>query len=193
MSAQTLRIPHWSADEDARLQRLVGPGSVALETLVPHLPGRSLAAIATRLRRLDLSHRVDLTGYYRSRYRRYRQDGTGGTRRWMRWSAQEDAQLRQAAESRITLDALQSRLGGRTSVAIVARLRALGLADRIEGTQPYFAAWAARAAKPKRKATTRRRPCLHCRQVFRSAGPQNRLCDPCREYAADISPFDIWP
>ena len=192
MSAQTLRTPHWSADEDARLHQLVGPGSATLESLVQDLPGRSPAAIATRLRRLDLSDRVDLSGYYRARYRRYR-EAADGARRWMRWSPQEDAQLRQAAESRMSLDALQDRLNGRTSAAIVARLRTLGLAKNIDGTQPYFAAWAARNAKPKRKAIPRRRPCLHCRQVFRSAGPQNRLCDPCREYAADISPFDIWP
>lgn len=193
MSAQTLNTPHWTAEEDGRLQRLAEVGQVALEAIVPELPGRSLAAIATRIRRLRLTHRIDLTGYHRTRYRRYSQKANE-SRRWMRWSPQEDALLRQAAEQRSSIEDLQGQLGGRTAVAIVARLRALGLADRISGTQPYFAAWAAtRGDRTARRRPTRRLRCLHCREHFRSAGPQNRLCDPCREYAADISPFDIWP
>jgi hypothetical protein len=193
MSAQTLSTPPWSPDEDARLRRLTASDAVALEQIAQAFSERTPAAIVIRLRRLGLSHAVDLTDYHRSRYRRYR-TAAATNRRWTRWSPQEDALLRQAAESRISFDELQRRLSERTAVAIVTRLRALGLADQIAGTQPYYAAWAAtRGDRPRRRPPTRRRPCLHCRQSFRSAGPQNRLCDPCREYAADISPFDIWP
>ena len=36
--------------------------------------------------------------------------------------------------------------------------------------------------------STRPRSCLCCGRTFRSAGPHNRLCDPCR--GRDVSPFE---
>lgn len=38
------------------------------------------------------------------------------------------------------------------------------------------------------KATTQERPCLRCRQPFKSEGPGNRLCGGCR--TRDVSPFE---
>lgn len=34
-----------------------------------------------------------------------------------------------------------------------------------------------------------RRPCLRCRKPFVSTGPGNRLCRPCQQRAADMSPL----
>lgn len=42
-------------------------------------------------------------------------------------------------------------------------------------------AWAV-AERLERAAKTRQRRCMCCREWFRSEGPHNRLCDPCRRW-----------
>ena len=37
---------------------------------------------------------------------------------------------------------------------------------------------------------TRARACLRCRRRFKSEGAHNRLCESCRDYATNVSPFE---
>lgn len=45
------------------------------------------------------------------------------------------------------------------------------------------------ASRPHRPKGSQERPCLCCKKPFLSAGPMNRLCNPCR--AKNISPYAL--
>lgn len=36
------------------------------------------------------------------------------------------------------------------------------------------------AERHEERRKTKKRPCMHCRQTFKSEGPHNRLCNTCR-------------
>lgn len=48
-------------------------------------------------------------------------------------------------------------------------------------------------AVPIRPRPVKTRRCLCCQREFRSEGAHNRLCEPCRRKAADISPYSPDP
>lgn len=183
----TSNFRRWSSDEDARLQALVARDNATLEQLTDQCPGRTPAAVAARLQRLGLHAAVDLSDFRRTRRRGRPSVSNTARREWTRWSDDEDAVLRVAAVNRADFADLPPRLPHRSPTAIGARLRVLGLADRISGSKPHGAK--ANTASPRRPSARRRRACLTCRESFRSAGPHNRLCDACRERIADLSPY----
>ena len=93
------------------------------------------------------------------------------------------------AGARRPLDALCRRYGrrpGRIAAAVEALAGEAGGAA-LHGLRGLAAAACAgarpapRPGAPRRAARARRRPCLCCGAPFRSEGPHNRLCDPCRE------------
>jgi len=187
IATQCRKLCHWSPAEDARLHALVGEEPTPFEAILARFKERAPGAVAGRLQRLGLQHRVDMTGYRRLLYRRYRRRSSLQTQHgWTRWSAVEDAALRAAVESGLNFAELAGRLPGRTDLAVIGRLRQLGLADRIAGPRPRRK----KSMVSRHSRRTRQyRPCLTCRQMFRSEGPHNRLCDACREQIADLSPY----
>ena len=100
------------------------------------------------------------------------------------------------AGARRPLDALCRRYGrrpGRIAAAVETLAGEAGGAA-LRGLRGLAAAACARPAPPpgapRRAARARRRPCLCCGAPFRSEGPHNRLCDPCRgEHAGE--PDDV--
>lgn len=103
------------------------------------------------------------------------------------------------AGARRPLDALSRHYGGRRPGRIAAAVEALAGEDAAAGMDALGGLAAAcarpgarpapraaiRKSAPPRRRAARRRNCLCCGAPFRSEGPHNRLCDPCRDEHAD--------
>lgn len=89
-----------------------------------------------------------------------------------RWSIEEDGRLLRYRQKLCSIEWISLQLR-RTPMAIVARLEKLRNPTRISYVRG--------------KATVNRE-CLCCRQLFRSTGPGNRLCQDCRNQS--LTRFD---
>ena len=56
-------------------------------------------------------------------------------------------------------------------------------ADRMQVSRVYACQQSAigMATRIEKKARQKMRPCLRCGSTFKSEGPHNRMCDPCRD------------
>lgn len=95
---------------------------------------------------------------------------TGQPREGLRFEAQEDRRLLRLRESRTAWSVIAGRMR-RSRESVMARHAEL-------------------QAPP---ATGKTRDCLRCRVPFPSANAGNRMCDDCRTYTAQASPFEPNP
>jgi hypothetical protein len=102
-----------------------------------------------------------------------------GSRIGQPFTPAEDAQLYALRAARMSWSAVAKAMG--RSDGTVCRLRHIKLEERR----------AAEAEAARRAARCRERACMTCGTAFLSAGPGNRMCDPCRELpsGADLEPW----
>ena len=149
----------WSAEDDAFL-RDARANDMTIEAVAETL-GRTAAAVASRACRNGLTwHNPD-----RSRP----------------WTPADDAALAAGLTNGLRYRALARQLG-RTPPGVWFRAKKLGLT--VAGRE----ARALCSPKRERREPKVERSCLHCRKMFPSYGPGNRMCSPCLEWAAAQMP-----
>ena len=110
------------------------------------------------------------------------------------WSRDENAKLLALKKSELTVEQIAEHLPGRTPAAIRTHLNMLGVsskAGRISITesdkrQRYLNGMRAPASAVRARSSFR--PCMNCRNPFRSEGSHHRLCANCRSIS--VTPFE---